>query len=65
MKTRKGYTLTADQARRRQELAHYITPGPGYRRDIRGDLASLEYAENSAQVECWLDQADCKTYDFR
>ena len=65
MKTSKGYTLTDDQAQRRQELAHYLVPGPGYRRDIRDDLASLEHAEDSAQVEYWLEKADCKTYDFR
>lgn len=65
MKTAKGYPLTAVQIDRRQSFARYLVPGPSYRRDIRDDLASIQHAETSEQVDHWLEQADRKTYDFR
>jgi len=65
MKTVKGYTLTDTQAERRQALAHHLVPGPSYRRDIRDNLASLQHAETSEQVDYWLEQAERKTYDYR
>ena len=65
MKTAKGYSLTPEQIELRQSLAHYLAPGPSYRRDIRDDLQRLHYAETSEQVNYWLEQADRKTYDYR
>jgi hypothetical protein len=65
VKTTKGYELTEEQIGRRAELAHYLTPGPNYRRDIRDTLASLQYAETSGQVDYWLDRAEGMTYDYR
>ena len=65
MKTLKGYELNATQIALRASLAHYLVPGPGYRRDIRDDLQSLQYAETSEQADYWLEQADRKSYDYR
>lgn len=65
MKTSKGYQLTAEQIEHRQSFARYLVPGPSYRRDIRDDLNSLQYAETSEQVNHWLEQAERKTYDYR
>ncbi len=65
MKTIKGYTLTPAQVELRDSMARYLVPGPAFRRDIRDNLASLQYAETSEQADYWLDQADMKTYDYR
>ena len=65
MKTAKGYTLTEAQIAKRAEFAHYLIPGPRYRRDIRDTLASIQYAEDGQQVDHWLEQADRLTYDYR
>lgn len=65
MKTLKGYKLNPQQIEKRAELAKYLIPGPGYRRDIRDNLQSMQYAETSEQVDHWLELADQKTYDFR
>lgn len=58
MKTLKGFELTPDQQRRRHELTPFLTPGPTYNRRVRDSLASMQYAEDSAQVEHWLALAE-------
>jgi len=65
MITNKGYELTRVQIERRAGLARFLIPGPSYRRDIRDNLAPIQYAETSEQVDYWLDQADRKSYDYR
>jgi len=65
VRTIKGYELTEEQTAKRAQFAQYLRPGPTYRRDIRDTIASIQYAEDSQQVEHWLEQADRLTYEYR
>jgi len=58
MKTRKGYELTNSQSARRQALAAFLQPGPGCNRRVRDNLAFVEWAEDSEQVDNWLAEAE-------